>query len=394
MLRLFSAVERGDIEATTQLVNQFPRIFDYEDFRKRNVLHIATEHGQHKMVEFLLGQGVDCYARDSCGYTPLHIAAELGHDKIVAQLSLHELKSDIGLLAPHLAAIKGHVSIVERLVATQPGLIDVQDHDGKTALHFAAEYAQEEVARRLIAGAEAIDKMGLSALHYAARCGNENIVAALLAERPELINAVTFQRLTPLHMAASYGHGKIVARLLAQDPQLERATDPLQRIALHFAAESGHEEVVQQLLEHSRFQIDACDRFGATALHYAARAARVRVVELLLAAKPAGISPQCCWDVLGTCDDKSCGASEKIMDLLLAHAPELISSVSNEGNTILHMTLLRDDGRLFSQDFVQRVWNMNPAVLRLTNSRVVPLSKLPSQTGLTSRLSSCNGASR
>ena len=94
------------------------------------------------------------YAKDCAGFTALHLACELGHDKIVARLlakspELAYWKANhTGLTCLHLAVIRGHVQL---LLAT-PGcsrLLSVEDFEKKPPLHFAVEHGHGEITAML-----------------------------------------------------------------------------------------------------------------------------------------------------------------------------------------------------------------------------------------------------
>lgn len=59
--------------------------------------------------------------------------------------------------------------------------IDSRNEDGCTALHFAADRGQREVARLLIqhgADVNAVDSDGQTPLHYAALCQQQQVMSA------------------------------------------------------------------------------------------------------------------------------------------------------------------------------------------------------------------------
>ena len=67
-----------------------------ETKKKRSLIHIAAELGLDKLVEKLIQKGVDINCRDDEKLTPLHIAAQNGHVEVAKQLL--ENKADIELL--------------------------------------------------------------------------------------------------------------------------------------------------------------------------------------------------------------------------------------------------------------------------------------------------------
>ena len=87
--------------------------------------------------------------RDDLGWTPLHIAAQLGNEKY-AKLLLENgnspayEKNNEGLSALHIAAKKGKVNVLKELITTCPDIYEFLDLKGQTALHVAAESGEKE----------------------------------------------------------------------------------------------------------------------------------------------------------------------------------------------------------------------------------------------------------
>lgn len=96
---MFAAVEDGDVKMIEQFLAQhpkkpfLPKIFRATDYRKRTVLHVAVEHGDHEIVDALTRKrGIKLDAKDCGGFTVLHLAVESGYDKIVARLFLRRVR--------------------------------------------------------------------------------------------------------------------------------------------------------------------------------------------------------------------------------------------------------------------------------------------------------------
>mmetsp|Transcript_20977 Transcript_20977/g.36790 ORF Transcript_20977/g.36790 Transcript_20977/m.36790 type:complete len:1017 (+) Transcript_20977:69-3119(+) len=99
------------------------------------------EKEQTEKVKLLLGAEVAPDLQNSCGDSALHIAAFKGHLKVVelllaagAWVDLQE--GELKLTALHLAASEGHADVVDVLLAAG-ALPDLQDEDCYTALHLA-----------------------------------------------------------------------------------------------------------------------------------------------------------------------------------------------------------------------------------------------------------------
>jgi len=135
-----------------------------------------------------------------------------------------------------------------------------------------------------------------TAMLEAASKGRESIVARLFALNPSLVDVHTkyWDQETPLHLAAKHGHEKVVAQLLAFNPQSCNARTQGGKTTLHFAAQSGHDKIVERLLAHiDPALIDAIDARKETALFLAIRQGNETMVLRLLTHSPDSINEVC-----------------------------------------------------------------------------------------------------
>ncbi|XP_054085087.1 transient receptor potential cation channel subfamily A member 1 isoform X3 [Zeugodacus cucurbitae] len=106
-------------------------------------LHFAARYGRFNTVKQLLDSEKGSFIineSDGEGLTPLHIASQQGHTRVV-QLLLNRgalLHRDHNGRNPlHLAAMSGYIQTIELLHSVHSHLLDQVDKDGNTALHLA-----------------------------------------------------------------------------------------------------------------------------------------------------------------------------------------------------------------------------------------------------------------
>ena len=103
------------------------------------------------------------------------------------------------------AAVNGHVDLVRNLLDSNPGLAQVQDHDGYTPLHRACYENHVEIAKLLLCNGANISSQtneSWQPLHSASKW-HSNQCILLLLDWGANVNALTKGGFTPLHLAAS-----------------------------------------------------------------------------------------------------------------------------------------------------------------------------------------------
>ncbi|MDA7653513.1 ankyrin repeat domain-containing protein, partial [bacterium] len=162
-------------------------------------------------VQAELDKGVDVNAKREGGSTPLHGAAEGGHEEIVKLLivagaDLHARTVPMlgggGWTPLHSAARQGHKEIVELLIANGTD-VNSRDSTSKSSLHDAALEGHKEIVELLIIkGADVNADSGYygTALHVAAGIGHKEIVELLITNGADVNVKDGFGR-TPLDTA-------------------------------------------------------------------------------------------------------------------------------------------------------------------------------------------------
>ena len=191
------------------------------DSKGRTALHVAASKGDLTAVRALLDTE-DGFSNprhtDYRGQTPVHVAAKAGHDDIVADLVIHSYK-----LAPIRPPSTGSGR-------RRPFLVNQQDLDGNTPLHLAALSGHVAVIQALERTAESStldlgieNSNGWTPVQLAALNGHTEAVMKLVKLKPKAAfpkapQAGSLDRdktsLTPLHIASRHGHVKLVTCLL------------------------------------------------------------------------------------------------------------------------------------------------------------------------------------
>ena len=122
--------------------------------RGGTALMYSAMAGDVDAVEFLLGRGADADARASNGWTALTLAAARGFDEVVAALLARggdPNVPDIYGWTPLMRAVQQmRLAVVRVLLDSKRVALDVQNENGRTALHIAAAAGLKEIASMLV----------------------------------------------------------------------------------------------------------------------------------------------------------------------------------------------------------------------------------------------------
>ena len=256
-------------------------------------------------------------------YILLCTALELKHTQIAKLLltsnsNVNTETSNFSNSLLHFAILNDDVEIVRMLLDKG---VNVENFNGKTALHNAVERMQTEIINtagalnvipmclaikkdskeiiNLLSSRANIDnnrskstiswsvtadpRKGCPPLHLAVKKGNEELTKFLLSKGAD-VNAIGTSGTTSLHIATEHGNLKIVEFLLKHGARVNSAyTSIFQEgyTPLHVAAEKGGKEIIELLLSRGA-DINAKGKDGTTPLHVATEKDNLNIVELLL----------------------------------------------------------------------------------------------------------------
>ena len=197
---------------------------------------------------------------------------------LIFQVLTPEQRANLLSAALELAAGLGSSGLAQKLVGAGAQIGD--------ALHQAAGVGHGEMVTELLENGASINakhsKNGRTPLHLAAEYGEEEMVKLLIlkgADKNTLDNSET----TPLCSAAYFGHVAAALALMAEGADVNIRCSQLKRSVVHLVAEKGHVDILRAAIEHG-VDLGATDSNQWTALHHAASYNKVETIDALVEA--------------------------------------------------------------------------------------------------------------
>lgn len=246
------------------------------DPKGQSLIPLAVKAGKLELVKLLVASG--CRINDSveAGAVLLEAAAVDRIDVLEFLFEIFGEELDVnsanskGVTPVHVAAMEGHVRVIELLVS-KGGDPEAVDSGGWTPLHFAAWRGHPKAVECLLERADTKrvrDKEGRTPFSVAAECGHAQLLG-ILRWSDGLYRAA---RADDVH-----GLKRCIAEGAAVGGRDQNGWTPL-----HWAAFKGRIKSAKVLLEHGA-AVDAVDDAGYTPLHCAAEAGHLQVALLLIA---------------------------------------------------------------------------------------------------------------
>uniref|UniRef100_A0ABM5GQU3 Inversin isoform X1 n=1 Tax=Pogona vitticeps TaxID=103695 RepID=A0ABM5GQU3_9SAUR len=300
------------------------------DHNRRTALHLAAQKGNYRFMKLLLARRANWMKKDLEGITPLHLTTRHKSPKCLALLLKYMAPGEVDTqdknkqTALHWSTYYNNPEHVKLLIKHDSN-IGIPDVEGKIPLHWAANHKDHSAVHTVkcildAAPTESLlnwqDYEGRTPLHFAVADGNVAVVDLLTSY--EGCNVTSYDNLfrTPLHWAALLGHAQIAHLLLERNKGGTIPSDSQGATPLHYAAQSNFADTVEAFLKHPSVKDDSdlegrtsfmwaagkgsddvirtmlnlkvdidinmADKYGGTALHAAALSGHVSTVQLLL----------------------------------------------------------------------------------------------------------------
>ncbi|KAH9615839.1 hypothetical protein KSS87_011763 [Heliosperma pusillum] len=181
--RLYDAAIRGDLNSLHNLLSEDPLILD------RCIIEKSDRFTQ----------------------SPLHVAVNLAHLEFTMEILRQkpdlasQLVQSTRASALHLAAEKGHLDVVKKLIEVMPNMCIARDQDGRNPIHVAAMYNQIHVLEFLVCmnpcAARERTNSHETILHLCVKYAQFEPLKYLVNAMRELLNAKDNDGNTVLHLA-------------------------------------------------------------------------------------------------------------------------------------------------------------------------------------------------
>ncbi len=216
----FAVKNGGQLHFVRELMSYNYGINEKDDEGK-TFLHDAQDL---QLVEYLAKNRADIDAQDNKGKTALHYAAENGNKSVMQALLQPPVKEEL-----ELAYYDYDDPPEEEINQSQPESlykaadVNLQDNEGKTALHYAVERGDRSLIEYLLsqdANINAKDKKDNTPLHYALEQNNLDLARYLLSQKAD-VNVQNEEGKTLLHYAAEQDKKNIAEYLISQGANVD-----------------------------------------------------------------------------------------------------------------------------------------------------------------------------
>lgn len=210
----FEQVKAGDLSAVKESLSADASLLNTKNESGQTAFLLANYYGKKELAQYLLSQGPD--------------------------------------LDIYSATLAGNLQRVATELDRDPGLLESHNSDGWTPLHIAAFFGQQKIAELLLTRGAKVDSRSTNAMKntplHAAAAGQKKALVQFLLEHQADANARQEGGWTALHAAAQNGDREMVELLLAHSADAKVRAENNQS-PVDLALLKGHQEIVELLEE-------------------------------------------------------------------------------------------------------------------------------------------------
>ena len=376
-------IKNGDTKAVHILSTEYGCIPHIKGAESKPLLHQLCAGGFAKMLQELISNfNHDPASVDEHGNTLLHTAAQHGNYKIVEFLIANhcnhcpiDCRNSRGQTALHCACIGGHTGVAKVLIANKAD-ITVRDEDGDTPLkkaflmnnvvtlfevfnsnlhkidsklllqvckHGAVDMVDVLLSVFNLDPSFALDSQGNKVLHIATIHGHKEIIALLINKYKCPVDSRNFSGNTPLHLACWLSHQELTRLLITIYNSPVDVKNKDDKTPLHLACFHGHFGISKILLSEymqqsdKRFSTDCntLDKDNNTPLDLVIKNGDTKAVHIL--STEYGCKPHIKGAESKPLLHQLCaGGFVKMLQELTSNFSHDPASVDEDGNTLLH----------------------------------------------------------
>lgn len=271
---LHLAANEGNIKKIIKLLKVDADLLNSQDSTGLTALHHAVLSGKFEAVKALVSQGADVNIRTVDGYLPIFFVAEENPE--IKKFLEANGSEDLNYTQLHQAAYDGNIKEIIKLLKRNSNLLNGQDSNGNTALHFAVLSDNLRAVEVLVSHGADVNisndddllpiqyvagecpkikkyleengsySYGIPEIHLAAADGDLNKMEQILNENPEKLDLLDGEGRSPLFEAVSNNKVEMVKYLVNKGANLY-LLDNYQRDIVYCAKNSSLLSYMQKL---------------------------------------------------------------------------------------------------------------------------------------------------